>query len=704
MLAYALTVFLGAFLLFQVQPLMGKYLLPWFGGGPSVWTTCLFFFQSFLVGGYAYAHALTRFFRPRMQILVHLLLLATALASLPIVPSLSWKPNISDNPTAAILVLLTCNLGIPYLALAATGPLLQQWYSRSVLGTSPYPLYALSNFGSLLALLTYPVLFEAHLSRKLQALFWEWGFVVYVLCCGCCAILGTSAACRRVEQPSTSESIAETQRHGNLRLLWVLWPACASVLLIATTNKLCLDVAVFPLLWVLPLAAYLASFVLCFAGSHYYPRLFFLLALGVAMTGFAWALFTGAGWPFWKQVCVYTGGLFVCCMVCHGELFRIRPAPRSLTEFYLLIAVGGALGGLFAAVIAPRLFTNYYELHWGLVFVGLLVVATRTSESIRTIIEHASITPPDLDKVPSPIPRRGANSWAGFDMASLWLSFFAMAAVLWLQARSSNNSIVYRSRNFYGVLTVFENRKEEPTGHHFLLRHGRITHGFQFVHPDLRLMPTTYYGPESGLGLALKTLPGKHRRIGVVGLGTGTIAAYANPGDSFNFYEINPQVIHLATSRFTYLADCLGTWQITPGDARLAVERQNPQNFDLIALDAFNSDSIPVHLLTREGFSSYLRHLKPDGILAVHISNHFLNLEPVVTGLAHDCGLHFAVIDHDAKPEQWWIYSSTWVLLARNEKILDLQFIRDASKSSSGSGRANTLWTDDYSSLFQILR
>jgi SAM-dependent methyltransferase len=422
------------------------------------------------------------------------------------------------------------------------------------------------------------------------------------------------------------------------------------------------------------------------------------------MVGFVWALFAGAGWAFWKQVSVYTGALFVCCIVCHGELFRIRPAPRDLTEFYLLIATGGALGGLFASLAAPRLFINYYELHWGLALCGFLVIAVRTYEHAATVLAGPRSQAGDPAKSKPLNSAHGADTWKGLEMASLWLWFFALAVALWIQSRHSNSEIVYNSRNFYGVLTVFEHRKDEPTGHHFLLQHGRITHGFQFVHPQLQSLPTTYYGPDSGLGLALAALPLGNRRIGVVGLGTGTIAAYGRPGDFFEFYEINPQVSCLATSIFTYLAGCKARCEITAGDARLALERQIPQQFDLVALDAFNSDSIPVHLLTREAFKTYLRHLKPNGVLAVHTSNHFLNLEPVVAGLAREFGLQSAVVDHDAKPEQWWIYSSTWVLLSRDPRPFEVETIRSATKNLPASPSPLPLWTDDYSSLFQILR
>jgi len=527
MSVFAVTIFLGAFLLFQVQPLIARYLLPWFGGGPSVWTTCLFFFQTFLVIGYAYAHALTRFCRPRAQALVHLGLLAAGLASLPVVPSNRWKPTTTDHPAAAILVLLICNLGLPYLALAATSPLLQHWYSRSKSGASPYPLYALSNFGSLLALLTYPVLFEAYLSRKSQALFWESSFVVFAVTCAFCAtyILRSRPGTVPSGRPDEERSLAQPQQLSarfrtpiKRKLLWLAWPACASVLLIAITNKLCLDVAVFPLLWVLPLAVYLISFVVAFSGARYYPRRAWLVGLGAALTGLAWALFVGAAWPFWRQVSMYTGGLSVCCIVCHGELFRIRPASAGLTEYYLLMGIGGALGGMFGAVAAPELFTNYYELHWGLFLCGFLVVTSHTSEILRDLLARPATTIGFSGEARSMVTGRTPQRWAGLGLALLWIGFFAVATALWLQSRPSSDSVVYRGRNFYGVLTVLENRADEPTGHHLLLRHGRITHGFQFVHPQLQSLPTTYFGPDSGLGLAFKALPAK-----------GSMASRASP-------------------------------------------------------------------------------------------------------------------------------------------------------------------------------
>src|ERR1017187_4748438 len=410
MAAYALTIFTGAFLLFQVQPLIGKYILPWFGGGPGVWTTCMLFFQVLLLGGYAYAHFTSRWLKPRTQAIAHLVLLAAALALLPITPNDSWKPHGGGDPTLQILTLLAVSLGLPYFVLSTTGPLIQQWFSRAKPGVSPYRLYALSNLGSLLALVSYPFFFETHFTRKIQAGIWAWGLLAYVVCCGFCAVrLWQSEVLRlksKVQSP-TSNIQGQESESGDTQpsplttadsavpsskfdvrssvfdvppsppsplhyLLWLLLPACASVLLLATTNKLCQDVAVIPFLWVVPLALYLLTFIICFDSPRWYARFPFTLALIAALGGLCWALYNGSDLSLSKQVAIYCGGLFICCMVCHGELYRLKPDPSHLTGYYLMIAAGGALGGLFVAVAAPLLFTDYYELHWGLFLCGLL--------------------------------------------------------------------------------------------------------------------------------------------------------------------------------------------------------------------------------------------------------------------------------------------------------------------------------------------
>jgi hypothetical protein len=775
--AYALTIFTGAFLLFQIQPLIGKYILPWFGGGPGVWTVCLLFFQVFLLGGYAYAHWTSRL-PARRQVILHLLLVLVAVL-LPVVPAQTWKPRDPSQPTLHILALLTATIGAPYFVLASTSPLLQQWFARIYPGRSPYRLYALSNAGSLLALVSYPFFFEPRLTRHAQARLWGWGLVLYALGCVWCAanvwktraVAAQPAADAGVtaikEQPSLNPSLVE-------RSLWLLLPACASVLLLAITNKLCQDVAVVPFLWVLPLALYLLTFIICFDHSRWYARFPFTLALVASAGGLCWALFHAGDLPVWKQLLFYSGGLFVCCMVCHGELYRLRPEPRLLTSYYLLIAAGGALGGLFVAVLAPLIFTDYYELHWGLAGCALLFTCLCIRDAVRArggafhekaksagatsprwrAVLRSSLAPPgewnwlgatlpllafwaldrffagfgqELGQAPNRtfIILRAAvwgllvvlviswvargkleqfKYWPG--LACCWMVFgtVGLGIALWMQALKSGGGVVYMSRNFYGVLTVYEREVQTPKDHYFLLRHGRITHGIQFVDPAEALWPTAYYGEESGIGLAMQALPPNGVRIGLVGLGVGTLTAYTRPDDVVRIYEINPEVEKMARTRFTYLNRCAGRVDIVPGDARLSLEREPSQQFDLLALDAFNSDSIPVHLLTREAFEVYTRHLKTNGVLALHISNHYLDLEPVVAGLARSFNFQSARIEYDEMPDQWWLYPSTWVLLTHDPNLLVSLEVAVATSPASTNAPAVPLWTDDYASLFRILK
>jgi len=721
MAAYALTIFAGAFLLFQVQPLMGKYILPWFGGGPGVWTTCLLFFQTLLVGGYAYAHGSARWLKPRAQAIVHLALLAGALALLPIIPGDAWKPSGAGNPTWQILRLLAACLGLPYLALAATSPLLQHWFSRTHPGTTPYRLYALSNFGSLLALLSYPFFFEPHCTRLTQARLWAWGLVAYAIGCGFCAVKQAKAENRGGAAEAPPAPLAPgpppsaAPRSITRRLLWLLLPACASALLLAVTNKLCQDVASIPFLWILPLALYLLSFIICFDSPRWYRRVPYALALVGALAALGWALFNASDLPLRQQLVIYGCGLFLCCMVCHGELYRLKPPPEQLTGFYLAIALGSALGGLFVAVGAPLLFTDYYELHWGLLLCGLLFVFVCLAEG------RLFPPPPALDRnAPGPGRRwlaRLAGPWFlrgnlprfryGRELsgAGLLLGVIGLGAVLWWETRTAAAQRVFQCRNFYGTLTVYEYAPENPESHCFLLQHGRIAHGVQFASPERAATPVSYYGPGSGIWLGMNALPPGPRRIGVAGLGAGSMAVFARAGDYLRFYEINPQVEQVAAAWFTYLTNCPATVEIATGDARLSLEHEPPQNFDLLVLDAFNSDAVPVHLLTREAFAVYRRHLRPGGVIAINISNHHLNLKPVVANLARHFHCQWISIDYEETDEEWWLYSSTWALMSDDGKVINSPAVRNAASSPCDPVTPSPipLWTDDFVSLFQIL-
>lgn len=680
MALFALTIFAGAFLLFQVQPLIAKYILPWFGGGPSVWTTCMLFFQTFLLAGYAYAHAITRYVSQKRQPIVHFVLLAVALFFLPIIPSARWRPESFDNPTWRILLLLTVSLSVPYMTLAATGPLLQAWFSKLYPGKSPYRLYALSNVGSLLALISYPILIEPLVTRHNQSKVWSWSFAVFALLCAACAWRVLKRPPR--QQQSTPETSSAMAPVGTVKLLWFLLPACGSVLLLATTNKLCQDVASIPFLWVLPLGLYLLTFIICFDRPQWYLRKAALLALVPVLTAFCYTLYRGNLLSLWLQMIVFGGTLFVCCMICHGEVYRLRPPPAYLTGFYLMIAAGGAAGGVFVAVIAPLIFRSYAELNWGIWILCAIVLLMLLRDK-----KNGSALP-------------WANPLVPVLSATLILTGGVFLRLSW----KDTEEVVQTSRNFYGVLRVREIFAGGPL-HAFKLMNGNINHGVQLVAPVMKDLPVSYYGEDSGVGVVMQNFPRKqNRRIGVVGLGIGTLAAYAKAGDTITFYEINPQVEKLAQTQFTYLKDCAGKVDIVMGDARLSLERQVSQQFDILVLDAFSSDAIPTHLLTTEAFEIYFRHLKPDGVIVLHVSNQHLNLFTVVTALAKEFRTMMMYILWQP-PSMRSVYAdSNWILISRNEPFMTSRAVLQHATIMPEQASAKTLlWSDDYVSLAPIL-
>jgi tetratricopeptide (TPR) repeat protein len=690
--AYAVSIFTGAFLLFQVQPLIGRYLLPWFGGAPGVWTTCMLFFQVLLLGGYAYAHLSSRCLRPRAQIVLHLCLVAAALCALPITPSDSWKPTDGSDPTLRIVLLLTFAVGLPYFVLSGTAPLLQHWFALSYPGVSPFRLYALSNTGSLLALLSYPALFEPSLTRRQQAFLWATGLAVYGL--GCLAV--SLDAWGKTADPDPSVSLRLDRQNAKKspasdKVLWVAFPACASVLLLAVTNKVCQDVAVIPFLWVLPLSLYLLTFMICFERPSWYQRRWAVPALAVAIGTMTLLVGGTIGFSEPVQISLYAIGLFICCMVCHGETYRLKPDPAFLTSFYLLIAAGGALGGIFVVVIAPRVFADYFELHSGLLACGALLL----------LILARGVTRPSLRAAAKPKP---VVPWRHLGLATGWILLATAGMLLWKDAHRFDKVRVARSRSFYGVLNVFEHDHQQPELSLREMMHGRVAHGMQFIRPPRSAWPTFYYSEGSGVGRAINLFPSGHRRIGVVGEGAGTLAAYGRKGDEFRFYEINPDVDRLARSHFSYLSNCAGKVSVALGDARLTLEAEPPQNFDVLVLDAFSSDAIPLHLLTREAFQLYERHLKTNGIIAVHTSNMSLNLEPVVVGLAKSIGQYPVVVEWREPNENWWVLASTWVLVSRDPNLQAVKSIHEACRPPLMPGGKTPLWTDDFAALFPVLR
>ncbi len=678
MLIYAVTILVSAFLLFQVQPVIAKIILPWFGGSAAVWTVCLLFFQMVLLLGYLYAHAVVRYLKPRVQMTLHTVLLAGSAIALPIFPSVAWKPTGTEEPTWAILRLLAVSVGLPYFLLSTTGPLLQAWYARRFQGAIPYRLYALSNAGSMFALLSYPVLFEPVFTTHQQANMWSFAYGVFAVLCGFTAFRSGSGV-------AAAESVEEEGGKPGWRqyALWLLLPASASVLLLAITNHLSQNVAAIPFLWVLPLSIYLLTFILCFEGSGWYRRNPYLQLLAVALGSMAYATAEDSTGNVAVKVMVplFTLGLYTCCMVCHGELVRLKPHPRYLTQFYLTISAGGALGGIFVGLIAPRIFRSFYEMPVGLVVcAGLVLWALRMDPGLSSWFHG----------------RRGAAPVAGAALA------IAMAGYLGFHSREQSKGARVMVRNFYGALRVRDTGPATALDSVRTLTHGTINHGEEYLNATKKHLATTYYGPNTGIGIALRE-KGKDKaiRVGVIGLGTGTIATYGRLGDYYRFYEINPLVPWIARTQFSFVPDSKAKVEIAMGDARLSLEREAPENFDVLAVDAFSSDAIPVHLLTREAMDLYFRHLRPDGILAVHISNRYLDLEPVLWGESRATGKLARVVDTEDDDAQD-VFGATWVLLARPESGFHGEELSGSAEIKPA--RRVRLWTDDYSNLFQILK
>jgi hypothetical protein len=685
---YAVTIFLSAFLLFQVQPLIAKIILPWFGGSAAVWTAALLFFQIVLLAGYAYAHASIRYLTAHRQMLVHTVLLVASCALLPILPSESWKPSEAGDPTLRILELLAATIGLPYFLLSSTSPLLQAWYVRRTGSSVPYRLFALSNFGSMLALISFPFLVEPRLASRQQAILWSAGYVLFALLCAWSAWASRQPAPPvRVGIPEQPVPEIAPPPSISQQILWVSLAACASILLISITTHLSQNVAPIPLLWVLPLALYLATFIIAFESDRLYQRWIVVPLLAPALVYMAWAIYTNSGnWHIRKLIPLYAGGLFLACLLCHGELARRRPATRHLTLFYLMVSLGGAMGGIFVALIAPRIFRGHWELPLGLVACAVL-----------TAIALWEVAIPKLWKIPSlgPWPIRVVL------VAGAGLLFGYLAREEW-NALKDQRLVV---RNFYGVLHVKDEQSSDDTYGERTLLNGTINHGSQVIgDPELEFKPTSYYGEESGVGRAMRAIQARGpARMGVVGLGAGVLSTYGRKGDYLRVYEINPLVQQIAQTQFTFFPHSAADKKILMGDARLTMERQETQQFDLLAVDAFSSDAIPIHLLTRQALAVYFRHLKPNGILALHISNRYLDLAPVCARGAESFDKLAKVIGDDGDSASY-MSASTWVLLTSDPTWFRSHAFDGASISDAKASAQFRPWTDDYSNVVQILR
>jgi spermidine synthase len=698
--------FASAFLIFLVQPMVGKRIMPWFGGVPAVWTLCLAFYQTTLFAGYAYAHCLIRYAKPALQLPVHALVVTGALLRLPVLPPDSSKPDGAVEPSAAILAMLAVHVALPFVALAATGPLVQAWFARRYPSRSPYPLYAVSNLGSFLALFAYPFVVEPQLSLSLTGRLWSLAFAATGAAVLACAALARRGA---PGERSPEATASAPERPGPARVaLWLLLPGCAVVLLMGVTNAVTLDIAGVPFLWVLPLGVYLATFVLCFASERVYRRVPYLLLVATPSIA-AWVIRI-AGLEGDPRTTALMGSiqvliglqillLFGTCMLLHGELYRLRPPASALTRFYLCISAGGALGGIFVGAVAPRIFDDYLELHLGLAVAALLVLAACWQDARGWLSRHA--------------PR-----WR-------WALALALAALLFwypvVQAMERSDAVAHQERTFFGVLRV--THMHGSGGEQRQLSNGSTMHGVQF--PIAPRRPTSYFGVQTGIGLAMslreEDVPVS---IGVVGLGIGTLAAYGRPGDRFRFYEIDPAVIRIARDggHFTYLAQSGADIEIVEGDARISLDAERARGqapgFDFLIVDAFSSDAIPVHLLTREAVAVYRAALKEKGLLVFHVSNRHFDLVPVLARLAQDAGLELAAIETASMHGQLSA-AATWVFLSEDdERIRSLGELATARRAElqlpphamrvrrppANVLAATPLWTDDYSDLLGAMR
>lgn len=682
---YASTIFLSAFLLFQVQPVIARMILPWFGGSAAVWTTCMLFFQIVLLLGYLYVHWGVRTLAPRSHAMLHIGLLVCSLAVLPITPGVNWKPVGGQNPSMQILLLLAACVGAPYFLLSTTSPLLQSWYARTGKGVLPYRLFALSNFGSMLALISYPILVEPNLPSRLQGSVWSGVYALFVALCAASAltsIRGGSSVATALEanpEPDPEEATAPT---AGTMLMWVALAACPSALLLGVTNHLTQDVAAIPFLWVAPLILYLLTFILCFDADGWYRRLIFLPLLAPALGGMAYLLWKGTeDFNMKILLSVFCASFFVCCMVCHGEMVKRKPHPKYLTAFYLALSVGGALGGLFVGLVAPYLFNAYYEFPIAIVFCGFIAVAALVTDPKSPFYE-------------------GWGQWQVVLMvgAVLILAIFVGRTV---KQNIGEHRVV--ARNFYGSLRIRDDGEANDINAFRTLLHGAINHGEEYIHPSRRREPLTYYCRDTGAGRAIRTRQeGVPQKVGVFGLGAGSLGGYARPVDYYKFYEINPMVRDLAMTEFFYLKESMGKAEVILGDARLSLEREPKNDFDVLAVDCFSGDSIPVHLLTKEAIQLYFQHLKPSGILAIHVSNRYLDLEPVIERVTSNLGKPVVQIETEDDGEGN-CFSTTWVLVANHPDVFK-QKVFDGSLKTVEVRQNLRMWTDDYSSLIGVLR
>lgn len=727
---YTATIFVSATLLFLIQPLFARMVLPLLGGAPAVWNTAMVFYQAMLLAGYSYAHFSTRLLGERRQAMLHVALLFLPLLALPIGIPAGWTPPTASNPIPWLLTLLLVGVGLPFFVVSTSSPLLQRWFARTGhrAAADPYFLYAASNLGSMLALASYPLLFEPHLRLHSQSWIWTIGYGLLVVLTTCCAFLLRRAPVTdsRPASISVSNETARISIDWPRRIRWILLAFAPSSLMLSVTTYLSTDIAAVPLLWIIPLALYLLTYILVFASKPLLPHHLMARAFPIVLLPLIIVIVARANQPVSLLIPLHLLTFFVATMVCHGELARSRPDAHHLTEFYLWMSVGGVLGGIFNALLAPLLFDSVIEYPLTLVLVCLLSPRLATSPTRR-------LSPRTLDVV-FPLSLAGLTlamiAVAGllevsagplstgmmFGLPTLLCFSFSrrpvrfglgVAAVLLAGALhlGPHGQVLYSERSFFGVHRV----TLAPNTNAHMLMHGSTLHGMQSLEPEQRLDPLTYYYQTGPVGQAFSLLPqARSTAVGVVGMGTGSITCYGQPGQQWTLYEIDPAVERIArdTRFFTFLRDCPPDKQVVLGDARLSLKSAADHQYGMLILDAYSSDAIPLHLVSREALQLYLAKVADDGVLLFHISNRHLDLEPVLTNLAEDAGLASRIIDDGAISQEDATRGKTaskWFIMARQSSHLGALATDPRAQVPRGQIDAG-VWTDDFSSLLSVFK
>ena len=688
MRSFIYSIFIGAFLLFQVQPMIAKMILPWFGGTEAVWATCMLFFQTGLLIGYSYAHMLSRA-SMKIQVIVHLILLLISLGSMPFMPKEWMAPGIDENPVTAILRILMLSVGLPYMLISATGPLVQSWFAKANPKKSPYRLYAFSNMGSLVGLLSFPFIIEPTLHLSSQSWFWTFGYLLYIVLMG---IIGWSMAKVKITTKDEAKTLKKEEPGLLTMFFWIALSCLGVIAMLSFTNKLTQDIIVMPFLWSLLLAIYLITFIIAFNSARWYKRAL-ILPLLLMFIGFILKrqvnnVVYDKELSVSMTIMIYSLCLFLLCMALHGELSRLKPHSGKLTKYYLFLSIGGVLGGIFVGLLVPMIFDGYWEIYCAL-FGGIILLAA-------VLLNEKS-----SDKKISPVLVTG--------IALITLGGISYS--LYREYRGFYKYIIVSERNFYGALKISELYKGTNNWQRTLV-HGDVIHGMEFMQPENSRVPLAYYGPNSGVGLVLTRYPTRNKpdfqgmKVGAIGLGTGTIATYATPKDVYRFYELNPLVEKLARKYFKYLEESPGKVEVVIGDGRIALEKdyleKGPQDFDVIVVDAFAGDIIPAHLITLEAGQLYMNNLKKDGMLAFHISNNYVDLMPVIAGMAEKLNLYFYYFFQ--APDPSGPIEAAWVILTNNKEWANNPKVKEYEEAYDPQTLDREYWTDDYSAVWRLVR